>query len=149
MTKRFPRSESDIATLAVRVVDGLTNAAEDFPAPPVSPEELRGKLDSFKTADTATVAAKTELRNQHEEKDEALDELVDALKADLGYAEIAVRDAPQKLNALGWRPPRDGTRWHAHDVPDWQRRSRTDEDGEVRWPGYRATGIPGGRAPSP
>ena len=39
MTKRFPRTESDIATLAVRVIDGLTNAAEDFPAPPVSPEE--------------------------------------------------------------------------------------------------------------
>jgi hypothetical protein len=38
MTKRFPRSEPDIATLAVRVIDGLTNAAEDFPAPPVSPE---------------------------------------------------------------------------------------------------------------
>ena len=110
MTKRFPRSESDIATLAVRVIDGLTNAAEDFPAPPVSPEELRGKLDSFKAADTATVAAKTALRNQHEEKDDALDELVDALKADLSYAEISVRDAPQKLNALGWRPPRDGTR---------------------------------------
>ncbi len=32
MTKRFPRSESDIATLAVRVIDGLTNAAEDFPS---------------------------------------------------------------------------------------------------------------------
>jgi len=57
MTKRFPRSESDIATLAGRVIDGLTNAAEDFPAPPVSPEELRGKQDSFKAADTATVAA--------------------------------------------------------------------------------------------
>ena len=41
MTKRFPRSESDIAALAVRVIDGLSNAAEDFPTPPVSPEELR------------------------------------------------------------------------------------------------------------
>jgi hypothetical protein len=58
MTKRFPRSESDIATLAVRVIDGLTNAAEDFPAPPVSPEKLRGKLDTFQAADTATVAAR-------------------------------------------------------------------------------------------
>jgi hypothetical protein len=71
MTKRFPRSESDITMLAVRVIDGLTNAAEDFPAPPVSPEELRGKLDTFQAADTATVAAETALRNQHEEKDEA------------------------------------------------------------------------------
>ncbi len=57
MAKRFPRTESDIATLAGRVVDGLTNAAEDFPAPPVSSEELRGKLDAFQAADTATVEA--------------------------------------------------------------------------------------------
>ena len=110
MAKRFPRTESDIAKLAGRVVDGLTNAAEDFPAPPVSSEELRGKLDAFQASDTATVAAETAFRNQHAEKDETLEELVDALKADLRYAEIAVRDAPQKLNALGWRPPRDGTR---------------------------------------
>ncbi len=47
MAKRFPRTESDIAKLAGRVVDGLTNAAE----------ELRGKLDSFQAADTATAAA--------------------------------------------------------------------------------------------
>jgi hypothetical protein len=103
MGKRFPRTESDIATLAGRVIDGLTNAAEDFPAPPVSSEELRGKLDAFQASDTATVAAETAFRNQHAEKDEVLEELVDALKADLRYAEIAVRDAPQKLNALGWR----------------------------------------------
>ena len=57
MAKRFPRTESDIAKLAGRVVDGLTNAEEEFPAPPVSSEELRGKLDSFQAADTATAAA--------------------------------------------------------------------------------------------
>ncbi len=88
MAKRFPRTESDIAKLAGRVVDGLTNAAEDFPAPPVSSEELRGKLDAFQASDTATVAAETAFRNQHAEKDEVLEELVDALKADLRYAPI-------------------------------------------------------------
>jgi hypothetical protein len=109
MTKRFPRTESDIATLAARVVEGLAQSAEDFPAPPVPAEELRGKLDAFTAADTATVAAETAFRDRHAAKDGALAELVDALKADLRYAEIAVRDAPQKLTALGWRPPRDGT----------------------------------------
>lgn len=67
MTKRFPRTEPDIAALAARVIDGLTSAAEDFPTPPVPTEELRGKLEA--------VAKPT--------------------------GEIAVRDAPQKLNALG------------------------------------------------
>jgi len=109
MARRFPRTEAGIATLAGRVIDGLTNAAEDFPAPPIPVEELRGKLDAFQAADTATVAAKAAFRSQHAAKDEALEELVDAVKANLRYAEIAVRDAPQKLSALGWRLPRDGT----------------------------------------
>jgi len=52
MAKRFPRTEADITTLAGRVIDGLTNAAEDFPTPPVSSEEHRGKLDAFKAADS-------------------------------------------------------------------------------------------------
>jgi hypothetical protein len=109
MARRFPRTESEIATLAARVIEGLTNAAEDFPTPPIPAEALRGKLEAFTTADTETVAAKTTFRDRHAVKDGALAELVDALKADLRYAEIAVRDAPQKLNALGWRLPRDGT----------------------------------------
>ena len=41
MAKRFPRSESDIATLAARVIEGLTNAAEDFPTPPVPADQLQ------------------------------------------------------------------------------------------------------------
>jgi hypothetical protein len=109
MARRFPRTESEIAALAARVIDGLTSAAENFPTPPVSAEELRGKLDAFQAADTETVAAKAAFRSQHAAKDDALEDLVDAVKADLRYAEIAVRDAPQKLSALGWRLPRGGT----------------------------------------
>jgi hypothetical protein len=63
----------------------------------------------FNAADTATVAAETAFREQHAVKDDALEDLVDSLKADLKYAEIAVRDDPEKLNALGWRARRDGS----------------------------------------
>ena len=109
MTKRFPRTESEIAALALRVVEGLVNAVEDFPNPPVPPAELKAKLDGFNATDTATVAAETVFREQHADKDDALEDLVDSLKADLKYAEIAVRDEPEKLNALGWRARRDGS----------------------------------------
>ncbi len=144
MAKRFPRTESDIATLAGRVIDGLTNAAEDFPAPPVSSEELRGKLDAFQASDTATVAAETAFRNQHAEKDEVLEELVDALKADLRYAEIAVRDAPQKLNALGWRPPREGTPLQSPgETRDITIVSEGDDWAILRWKHPADGGSPG------
>ena len=55
------------------------------------------------------VVAALEQRNISGFLHPGLEELVDAVKADLRYAEIAVRDAPQKLAALGWRAPRDGT----------------------------------------
>ena len=37
---RFPKSESDIAALARRIISGLATAAEDFPNPPVPPDEF-------------------------------------------------------------------------------------------------------------
>jgi hypothetical protein len=53
MSKRFPRTESEIAALGLRVVEGLVNKAEDFPNPPLSAAELKEKLDVFNAADTA------------------------------------------------------------------------------------------------
>ncbi|MBI4501264.1 MAG: fibronectin type III domain-containing protein [Gemmatimonadetes bacterium] len=109
MSKRYPRTESEIAALALRVAEGLATAGDDFPNPPVSATELKAKLDVFNAADTAAVASKNAYLEQHAMKDDALEDLEDAVKADLRYAEIAVRDEPEKLNALGWRPRRNGS----------------------------------------
>lgn len=106
---RFPRTEPEIAALALRVAEGLLNAAEDYPSPPVSATELQEKLQAFNAADTGVVAAKTAYLEQHATKDDALEDLVDGLKANLKYAEIAVREDPEKLNALGWRAARRGS----------------------------------------
>ena len=106
---QFPRTEADIAALAVLVAQGLEEAADDFPAPPVPAADLKAKLDLANAASVAAVAAETAFREQHAAKDEALEELADSLKADLKYAEFAVRDQPEKLHRLGWRPRREGT----------------------------------------
>ncbi len=106
---RFPRSEPEIATLALLVTQGLGQAAEDFPAPPVPPSELQTKLNAYNAALAATVAAETAFREQHALKDDALAELVDGVKADLRYAEVLVRDQPEKLNQLGWGTRRDSS----------------------------------------
>jgi len=80
---------------------------------PVPATELKAKLDKYTEARAATVAAETETREQHAIKDEALDDLVDGMKADLKYAEIAVRDRPEKLSKLGWAGPRSSSRLEA------------------------------------
>ena len=41
---RFPKSEPEVAALAMLVSEGLAQAQEDSPMPPVPPDELRSKL---------------------------------------------------------------------------------------------------------
>lgn len=105
---RFPKSEPHIAKLARLVAQGLDQAPDDFPAPPVPASELKALLDTYHAALAATVVAETGFRNGHAAKDRALKALVDGVKADLKYAEVAVRDEPGKLSQLGWGPRRDG-----------------------------------------
>ncbi len=93
---------AEIAALAALVAEGLEQAAEDFPTPPVPATDLRAKLDTFEQTRAATVVAETGFREQHAMKDEALEDLTDSTKADLKYAEFAVKDRPEKLNQLGW-----------------------------------------------
>ena len=105
---RFPTREADVAALAGNVIVGLTESAEDFPAPPVSAEDLKTALDGYlATRDKASVADGA-AAEAHGEKDEALEALVDSLRADLRYAEEAVKHDGEKLRKLGWgtrRPP--------------------------------------------
>jgi hypothetical protein len=105
----FPRTEARIAALAELVVQGLEQAPEDFPAPPVPPDELRIRMAAVQTARAAAVNAESAFKEQHAIKDEAIEELADSLKANLKYAEFAVRDQPEKLSKLGWSLRRDGT----------------------------------------
>ena len=50
---RFPQGEPEIAALALLIMDGLMTAAEDFPSPPVSAEELQTMLDAYNAAKQA------------------------------------------------------------------------------------------------
>lgn len=103
---RFPDAEPEIAALALSLVQGLGQATEDFPAPPVPAEELQARLEAYHSAAAATLVAETAVREQHAVKDRALAALVDGMKANLKYAEVAVRDRPEKLSQLGWGPRR-------------------------------------------
>lgn len=105
---RFPQTEPEIAALALLMVQGLSEAAEDFPQPPVPPDELQSKLDAYNAAAAAAVAAETVVRDHHATKDDALEELADSMKADLRYAEFAVKERPERLAQIGWGPRRDG-----------------------------------------
>ena len=44
---RFHQGEPQIAALTLLILDGLTTATEDFPTPPITPDELQAALDKY------------------------------------------------------------------------------------------------------
>ena len=103
---RFPNREAEVAALAGNVIVGLTESADDFPAPPVPAADLKTALDSYLAARDKASVADGAAAEAHGEKDEELEDLVDSLRADLRYAEEAVKHDGEKLRKLGWGPRR-------------------------------------------
>ena len=106
---KFPEAEPEIATLALRVIEGLKQLGAELPAPPVPADELQARLDRFNGSKARVVVATTTLREEHAVNDQDLEHLVDGTKANLKYAEVVFRDQPDRLSGLGWGPRRDGS----------------------------------------
>jgi hypothetical protein len=116
---RFPKKEAEIAALARRIISGLGTAAEDFPNPPVPPEELQLALDEYEKHKDEALLADGAARETFAVKDESLEALVDLMKADLRYAENAARHDTERLRQLGWA----GRKESASLIPPGQPRS--------------------------
>jgi hypothetical protein len=101
--RRFPRREAEVAELARRIVAGLIENSDDFPSPPIPPEELEKTLDAYVAAHNETVEARAALAEAVSVKDERLNTLVRDMKLQLSYAEHAVGFNNSRLKALGWR----------------------------------------------
>ena len=93
---RFPRSEAEIAALALVVTQGLGQASDDFPTPPVAADELQARLDAYNAALSAAIGAETEAREQHAVKDDALEQLVTLAKQRFGTRGITLL-GPRKV----------------------------------------------------
>jgi hypothetical protein len=105
--RRFPTREADVAALARQIIAGLTENAEHFPVPPLPPAELQSFLETYERTHEAAVSARAAAAVAYREKDEALEELIYGMKAELRYAEHAVKHDDAKLKSLGWRKRRE------------------------------------------
>lgn len=103
---RFPRTEAEIATLAQAMVSGLSGAGDmdniNYPSPPVAPAELTALINAYTTARNAAIAAQAAMEDATTSKDEALEDLADAMKSDIRYAENTVDFDDDKLKLIGW-----------------------------------------------
>ena len=99
---RFPDSEAEITRLAQDLISGLTSYADEYPNPPVPVAELGEALTAYVKAREAAVVGAAAAAQGTAAKDEALQTLVDLMKANIRYAENRTKFDDGKLRLLGW-----------------------------------------------
>jgi len=99
---KFPRTEAEVMALAEAMITGLTANAVLYPAPPVAVLDLTAAKTAYITALNAAIAAKAAAEAATTAKDDVLEDLVDAMKSDIRYAENTVDFDDDKLKLIGW-----------------------------------------------
>jgi len=99
---RFPKKEAEIAALAERLYRGLLDNNTVFPQPPVHPILVRIRKLIYQSRHNAFLAARARAESAIADKDTALENLIEAMKADIRYAENTVNYDDDKLKLIGW-----------------------------------------------
>jgi len=99
---RFPKREAQIATLAEQLWRGLLDNNAIFSKPPVHPFLIRIRKLIYQSRHDNFLAAQAVAEQATTDKTEALEELIEAMKADIRYAENTVDFDDDKLKIIGW-----------------------------------------------
>ncbi len=99
---RFPKKEAQIAALAEQLWRGLLDNNAIFSQPPVHPILIRIRKLIYQSRHGNFLAAQAAAEQATTNKTEALEELIEALKADIRYAENTVNFDDDKLKLIGW-----------------------------------------------
>ena len=99
---KFPITEADIVALAEVMQSGLAGNLAVYPAPPVLPLELLVLINTYQNAKNGAIAAQAAAEEATATKNDALDDLVEAMKTDIRYAENTVNYDDDKLKLIGW-----------------------------------------------
>ncbi len=99
---RFPKKEAEISALAEQLWNGLWTNQPIYPHPPVNPWLIRIKNMIYSSRRGEFIAKQAAAEQATTAKDEALEELIEAMKADIRYAENTVDFDDDKLKLLGW-----------------------------------------------
>jgi hypothetical protein len=98
---RFPKKESEIITLADRLWRGLWSNRPIYPKPPIHPIVLGMKSLVYKNRCEVLLAKKAHAETATTAKDDALEDLIKALKSNILYAENTVNFDDDKLKLIG------------------------------------------------
>lgn len=114
---RFPLKEAEVMALAEAMETGLAANVAIYPAPPVAVLDLTAAKTAYITASNAAIAARAAAEAATTAKDDKLDDLVDAMKSDLRYAENTVDYDDDKLKLIGWAGRKTATALTAPGQP--------------------------------
>ena len=99
---RFPKSQAQITAFAEQLWWGLLNNQPVFPQPPVHPIQILINKLTYQTQQGIFLAARAAAEQATGDKDDALENLIEALKDDIRYAENTVNFDDDKLKLIGW-----------------------------------------------
>lgn len=99
---RFPKKEAEVASLAERLWRGLWSNRPIYPQPPVHPRVVRIKGIIYSARRDNFIAKQATAEQVTAAKNEALEDLIEAMKADIRYAENTVDFDDDKLKLIGW-----------------------------------------------
>jgi len=99
---RFPKKEAEIAALAEQLWRGLKDNASIYPQPPVQWWWITMKNMLYSSRRDDFIAKQAAVEEATTAKEESLEELAEAMKADIRYAENTVNYDDDKLKLIGW-----------------------------------------------
>lgn len=99
---RFPKKEPEIVAMAEQLWQGLWDNNSTYPAPPRHPFFLRFKMLTYKNHRGTAIAKQAAAEAATATQNDALDDMAEAMKSDIRYAENTVNYDDDKLKLIGW-----------------------------------------------
>lgn len=99
---RFPEKEAKIVALADRMADGLLRNRSIYPYPPIHPLDLHIMRRAYLNRRDDLIAKQAAAEQATVTQNEVLEELIEAVKANIRYAENTVNYDDDKLKLIGW-----------------------------------------------
>jgi hypothetical protein len=110
---KFPKKEADIIALAEQMIAGLSANPAVFPNPPhpaYQPNNgIMWKVNQYNSNRQDLIAAHAAAEQATADKDAAFENLIDAMKTDIRYAETAVNFDDTQLKLIGWSAKKSPT----------------------------------------
>ena len=97
---RFPRRESEVVTLVLKMITGY--AANPGVFPNANQTLLQSKLTGYNTKKSDQTAAEAKWHLSTEAKDVSLHDLEDTMQEQLKQSEVDTHNDPTELELIGW-----------------------------------------------